>query len=73
MTVRDLSTLPLSTLVNDVLHTSLALNSLVLEFNNDILFEEGDDIDEDEEELYLRRSKKSLADLKIRDLSIVQV
>jgi hypothetical protein len=46
----------------------------LIEFNNGILFEASDDLDdEDELELYQRRLKKSLFDLKIRDLSILQV
>ena len=49
-------------------------NPLLIEFNNGILFEASDDLDdEDELELYQRRLKKSLFDLKIRDLSILQV
>lgn len=47
---------------------------ILIEFNNDILFEASDDLDdEDELELYERRLKKPLFDLKIRDLSILQV
>jgi hypothetical protein len=46
----------------------------LIEFNNGILFEASDDLDDEEElELYQRRLKKSLFDLKIRDLSILQV
>jgi hypothetical protein len=46
----------------------------LIEFNNGILYEASDDLDdEDEIELYQRRLKKPLYDLKVRDLSIIQV
>jgi hypothetical protein len=45
-----------------------------VEHNNDILYEEGgEDIEEDEREIYQRRKKKTLGDLKVRDMAIVQV
>lgn len=50
------------------------LKPILIEFNNDILFEASDDLDdEDEFQLFERRLKKPLFDLKIRDLSILQV
>jgi hypothetical protein len=71
--VRDLSTFTLGDLVKRVLHEEWALTQALIEFNNDILYEEGDDIDEDELEIYLKRMKRPLSDLKVRDLAILQV
>jgi len=71
--VRDLSTFTLGDLVKRVIHDEWALTQALIEFNNDILYEEGDDIDEDELEIYLKRMKRPLIDLKVRDLAILQV
>jgi hypothetical protein len=70
--VSNLSALTLADLVITILHEYCGLsNGLLIEFNNDILYEECEDLDEDEAEIYERRLKKSLQDLKIRDLSIL--
>jgi len=64
----------LKQLVSDVFHKEWnLLGGLLIEFNNDILYEAGEDIDEDDAEMYGRRLKKSLSDLKIKDLAIMQV
>jgi hypothetical protein len=61
--------------VNSVLHDTWGLSkshTLLIEFNNDILYEASEDMDdEDEQEMYQRRLKKNLSELKIRDLSIL--
>lgn len=46
---------------------------LTVEFNSNILYEEGDDLDEDDLEMYERRLKRSLADLKVKDGSLIHV
>ena len=71
--MRDLSTFTLGDLVKRVIHDEWALTQALIEFNNDILYEEGDDIDEDELKIYLKRIKRPLIDLKVRDLAILQV
>jgi hypothetical protein len=73
VTVRDLSAFTLGDLITRVIHPQWKLSNALIEFNNDILYEEGDDIDEDEQEIYDRRLKKTLSELKIRDLAILQV
>lgn len=71
--MRDLSAFTLGDMVKRVIHDEWALTLALIEFNNDILYEEGDDIDEDELEIYLKRMKRPLSDLKVRDLAILQV
>jgi hypothetical protein len=71
--VRDLSTFTLGDLVKRVIHDEWALTQALIEFNNDILYEEGDDIYEEELQIYLKRMKRPLIDLKFRDLAIIQV
>ena len=73
MTVRDLSTFTLGDLVKRVIHDEWSLTQALVEFNNDILYEEGEEIDDDELEIYLKRMKRSLMELKVRDLTIIQV
>jgi hypothetical protein len=46
---------------------------MLIEVCGNIVYEQGDDVDEDDQEIYNRRLTKSLFDLKIRDLSILNV
>ena len=69
--IRDLSSCTLGDLVSQVMHELWGLKYLTIEFNNNILYEQGEDIDEDEAELFAKRLKKPLFDLKIRDLAII--
>jgi hypothetical protein len=55
------------------MHGPWGLKFMTIEFNNNILYEEGDEVDEDEAELFEKRLKRPLFDLKIRDLAIIQV
>lgn len=73
--IKNLSSFTLMELVETVFIESWHLSTpLLIEFNNGILYEASDDLDdEDEIELYQRRLKKPLYDLKLRDLSILQV
>ena len=75
MDIQNLSSFTLKELVETILIDQWQLSSpLLIEFNNGILYEASDYLDdEDEIELYQRRLKKPLYDLKVRDLSILQV
>ena len=46
---------------------------MLIEVGSNIVFEQGEDVDEDDQEMYNRRLPKTLFDLKIRDLSILSV
>ena len=46
---------------------------LLIEFNDQIMFEASDDLDEDDQELYERRLAKPLSTLKVRDFCVIQV
>jgi len=46
---------------------------LLIEVSGNIVYEQGEDVDEDDQEIYNRRLAKPLSDLKIRDLSILNV
>ena len=76
VTVRDFSTFTLGDLVDRVFHGEWSLSQVLVEHNNDIMYEEGDgeeDIEEDEGEIYERRKKRALAEIKVRDMAILQV
>ena len=75
MELPSISQTLLSTIVNSVLTGEWHLEEpLLIECNGDILYEQDNEaLDEDETELYSRKLKKPLVDLKIKDLSLLNV
>jgi Ubiquitin/SUMO-activating enzyme ubiquitin-like domain len=69
--VRDLSTLTLKDFVAQVVDSHLNLKpGYVIEFNENILYDSTpDQDDEDDMEMFQRILKKTLTNLKIKDLS----
>ena len=69
--MRDLSTLTLKDFVGQVLDSHLNLKpGYVIEFNENILYDSTpDQEDEDDLEMFQRILKKTLTNLKIKDLS----
>ena len=71
--MKDFKSFKLSDLVKVFAEDLKLSTSFLIEFNSDIIYEQGPDIDEDDMELYERRCKKSLSDLKFKDLSILSI
>ena len=66
----DLNKVTLKKLIDIIKGRVGVCSGLTLEYNSNILYEEDDDLDEDDIEIYERRMKKSLFDLKIKDGSL---
>lgn len=70
--VRDAKAQTLGELVKEALLPRFG-QQLLIEVGGNIVYEQGEDVDEDDQEIYNRRLSKSLFDLKIRDLSLLNV
>ena len=67
--VVDEETFKLEDLINKIFYKELAISSASIECNDNLFFESGDDLDEDEKETYNAKLPKLLKDLGIKESS----
>ena len=71
--VVDPETFTLDNLIGQVLQQEMSISSPMIERSGAIIFESGDDLDEDEVELYDSKRAKKLVDLKVQSGDIMNI